>query len=76
MLKIAAKDIYELDGSDPYLYLHDLSTRVDVDPFSDIRGLTEEEARECEESIEDLFNPLGIKLYEVEEEDDGQANDR
>lgn len=67
MLKIAAKDIYELDGSDPYLYLHDLSTRTDVDPFKDMRGLTEEEAKQYEESIEDLFNPLGIKIYDVEE---------
>lgn len=28
------------------------------------------------QQIEDIFNPLGIKLYEVEEEDDEQANDR
>lgn len=27
MLEIAAKDIYELDGSDPSDYLHDLNTR-------------------------------------------------
>ena len=27
MLEIAAKDISELDGSDPSAYLHDLSTR-------------------------------------------------
>lgn len=33
--------------------------------FSDCRGLTEEEAILYEESMEDLFQPTGKKLYEV-----------
>ena len=41
MLEIAAKDIYELDGSNPNDYLHDLSTRDYYDEIDsrELQGL-------------------------------------